>query len=121
MGEIKEVAGEAAVIQGDKTYPASPGQDVFLDDTIETGNDGSVGITFIDNTLTSIGPNTSLTIDEFVFDPGTQEGSILMDLTKGSLSLVSGLIAKASPDAVKVRTPDAIMGLRGTRLVIEVK
>ena len=83
-----------------------------------TGADGSVGITFSDNTLLSIGPDSRLSIDRFAFDPTTHKGAFEASLGKGTLAGVSGKIAKQSPDAMKVKTPAALLGVRGTEFVI---
>ena len=83
-----------------------------------TGADGSVGITFIDNSLLSAGPNSVLAIDRFAFDSTTHQGAFEASLKKGTLAVVSGKIAKQSPDAMKVQTPAAILGVRGTEFVV---
>jgi len=85
---------------------------------VVTGPDGSVGIAFADNSLLSVGPGSVLAIDRFAFDPTTHAGAFDSTLRKGTLSAVSGKIARQSPDAMKVRTPAAILGVRGTEFVV---
>jgi hypothetical protein len=85
---------------------------------VTTGADGSVGITFLDNSLLSAGPNSVLAIDRFAFDPTTHQGSFESSLQKGTLAVVSGKLAKASPDAMKVKTPAAVLGVRGTEFLV---
>ena len=87
--------------------PGSPprsGARVQESDVIATGPDGSVGITFADDSLLSIGPNSALVIERFAFDPTTHRGSFETSLRTGTLSAVSGRLTRQSPDAMKVRT-----------------
>ena len=89
-------------------------------DVIRTGIDGSVGITFVDNTMMSAGPNSSLTLDKFSFNSTTHEGRLDASIRSGTLSVISGKIAKQSPEAMTVRTPSAILGARGTEFFVQV-
>ena len=87
---------------------------------LTTGPNGSVGITFIDNTRFSAGPNSRIELKQFRFNPTTQEGEFLTDMQQGTLAIVSGQIAKRSPDAMKVKTPTTILGVRGTTFAVKV-
>jgi hypothetical protein len=87
-------------------------------DVIKTGRDGSAGVTFNDDSLLSIGPDSALAIDRFAFDSTTHAGRFDTSLRQGTLSAVSGKIAKQSPEAMKVRTPSTILGVRGTEFVV---
>jgi hypothetical protein len=87
-------------------------------DVLKTGADGSVGITMADNSLLSAGPNSILSLDRFEFDATTSQGQFDAQLRKGSLAVISGRIAKQSPEAMTVRTPSAILGVRGTEFVL---
>ncbi|MGO9605066.1 MAG: FecR domain-containing protein [Candidatus Binataceae bacterium] len=119
IAQVKTVSGQVTIVRGDGKLPAKVGDALFEKDTIETGADGAVGITFIDNTVMSAGPNSEVVLEEFQFDSSNFKGSMLTDLRKGTLSMVSGDIAKSSPEAMKVKTPTAILGVRGTRFVIQ--
>jgi hypothetical protein len=85
-----------------------------------TGADGTVGVTFTDNSLLSVGPNSALKIDRYVFDSTTHAGQFDSTLSKGTLAVISGKMVKQSPDAMHVRTPSAIMGVRGTEFIVRV-
>ena len=87
-------------------------------DVVKTGADGSVGITMTDNSLLSAGPNSVLSLDRYEFDSTTNQGRFDASLRSGTLAVVSGRIAKQSPDAMTVRTPSAILGVRGTEFVV---
>jgi len=82
------------------------------------GPDGSVGITFLDNSLLSAGPNSVLAVDRFAFDSTTHQGSFESSLRTGTLAVVSGKLAKQSPEAMKVKTPAAVLGVRGTEFLV---
>jgi hypothetical protein len=120
IGQLRSVAGEAFVVRGDAREPAVVGKIVQQKDVIETGKDGAVGITFDDNSVFSTGPNSNVSLDEFKYNPSTLKGSFLAKLGKGTLSVISGDIARGSPEAMKIRTPSAILGVRGTRFLVRV-
>lgn len=119
-GEIKTARGDAYVERGAERLPARVGLAVREGDKVVTGADATVGVTFADNSLLSIGPNSALAIDRYVFDSTTHAGHFDSTLSKGTLAAVSGKIVKQSPEAMRVRTPSAIMGVRGTEFVVQV-
>ena len=118
VGTVKTSRGAARIERGGQRLPAPVGAKVRQGDTIVTGADGSVGITFSDNSLLSIGPDSRLAIDRFAFDPTTHKGAFEASLGTGTLAGISGKIAKQSPDAMKVKTPAALLGVRGTEFLI---
>ena len=121
VGEIKTVRGNVQVERGGKLLPASAGMHVQQSDTVVTGRDGAVGITFLDNSLLSLGPDSRLGIDKYTFDSTTHAGQFDASLKKGTLAVISGKMVKQSPDAMKVRTPSSVMGVRGTEFVVKVE
>ncbi|MGH8663195.1 MAG: FecR family protein [Burkholderiales bacterium] len=118
-GVVKIAKGEVAIERSGAKPPATPGARVQSGDRIVTGRDGQVGITLRDNTLLSAGPNSSLALDEFAFDSTTHAGAIDASVQRGTVAVVSGKIAQQSPEAVRFRTPNAILGVRGTSFVID--
>jgi hypothetical protein len=120
VGEIKTVKGAAHVAREGKKLPATVGLQLRQADTIVTGADGSVGITFLDNSLFSAGPNSVLVINKYRFDTTTHAGEFDASLNKGSLAVVSGKMVKQSPDSMRIRTPSSVMGVRGTEFVVKV-
>jgi len=117
-GHIKVAKGAVQVERAGQQVPATVGAVVQAGDVVVTGPDGSVGITFLDNSLLSAGPNSVLAIDRFTFDSTTHQGSFESSLRKGTLAVVSGKLAKQSPDAMKVKTPAAVLGVRGTEFLV---
>jgi hypothetical protein len=120
IAQIKTLSGTVMVERGSERMLASAGLKLKQADVIRTGIDGSVGITFVDNTIMSAGPNSSLTLDKFSFNSTTHEGRLDASVRSGTLSVISGKIAKQSPEAMTVRTPAAILGARGTEFFIQV-
>ncbi len=121
IGRVKAVTGAATIQRGAATQPARPGVVLDVADTIVTGADGRVGITFIDNSRFAIGPNSTVKLSRFEFDDTTHKGAFVTTVDRGSLAIVSGQIAKENKDAMKVKTPTSLLAARGTRFVVEVQ
>ena len=120
IGHVRTVSGEASLVRDGARQPAKIGSEVFRKDVIETGKDGSIGVTFTDNTVFSAGPNSSIALEEYVFNSSAFKGSLLARMNKGTLNVVSGDIARTSPEAMKIKTPTAILGVRGTTFLVKV-
>lgn len=118
VGQIKVAKGQVSVERKGQTLPGQVGLALEAADILKTGADGSVGITMRDNSLLSAGPNSILALDRFEFDPTTSAGRFDAHLRRGTLAVVSGRIAKQSPKAMSVRTPSAVLGVRGTEFVV---
>lgn len=121
IGQIKKLTGTVQIVRNNAERPAQVGDLLEEADTVATGTDGSVGITFIDNSRFSIGPNSRIALRQFRFDSTTHEGDFLTEMQHGTLAVISGHIASHSPEAMKVRTPTAILGVRGTTFVVKVE
>jgi hypothetical protein len=121
IGQIKNTAGQVFLLRNNNQQPAKPGDLIEQADVIVTGSNGSVGVTLIDSSRLSAGPNTRVEFKQFRFNPTTQEGESLTQLHRGTLAIVSGQIAKRSPDAMKVQTPTTILGVRGTKFAVKVE
>ena len=120
VGQIKVSTGQVSVDRKGQSMPGRVGLVLEADDVLRTGADGSVGITMRDNSLLSAGPNSILALERFEFDPTTSEGRFDARLRRGTLAVVSGRLAKKSPQAMTVRTPSAVLGVRGTEFVVSV-
>jgi hypothetical protein len=120
VGEVKVARGTAFVERGAERLPARVGMPLAEGDRLVTGADGALGVTFADNSLLSLGPDSSLAIDRYAFDSTTHAGQFDSTLSKGSLAMISGKMVKQSPDAMRIRTPSSIMGVRGTEFVVQV-
>lgn len=119
-GEIKTMQGSVHIERAGQRLAAAPGMPVQQADTLVTGADGAVGVTFLDNSLLSVGPGSVLEIQRYRFDTTTHAGEFDASLKRGTLAVVSGKMVKQSPGALRVRTPSSVMGVRGTEFVVRV-
>jgi hypothetical protein len=120
VGQIKSASGSVFLERQGQRLPARVGMLVQEADTLVTGADGSAGVTFTDNSVLSVGPGSALAIERYAFDSTTHNGHFDASLKKGTLAVVSGKMVKQSPDAMRLRTPSSIMGVRGTEFVVRV-
>lgn len=121
IGSIKTLEGTVEVMrQGSAVYPVA-GTRLFVRDTINTGHDGSVGIILRDDTIFSLGPDSALDMKEFRFDPHKKDFSLVCRMLRGTFIFISGVIAKLSPESIKIETPDGTVAIRGTRLAVQIQ
>lgn len=121
IGSIKTIDGTVEVIrQGGAVYPVA-GTRLFGRDIIKTGHDGSVGIILRDDTIFSLGPDSIIDMKEFRFDPHKKDFSLVCRLLRGTFIYISGVIAKLSPESIKIETPDGTVAIRGTRLAVQIQ
>jgi hypothetical protein len=120
IGQIKTVKGTVHVERDGQRLAASPGMNLRQSDTLVTGANGTVGVTFLDNSRLSAGPGSVLEIERYSFNSTTHDGQFDASLKKGSLAVVSGKMVKQTPGSMRVRTPSTIMGVRGTEFVVQV-
>ncbi len=121
VGTVKTVTGEAWVITAGQRVKAQAGTSVQLGSQLKTAKAASLGVTFKDNTLMSFGPDTELTVDEYLYAPVQGQAKLGASLNKGSLNYLSGMIAKLKPEAVSVKTPTGTIGTRGTQFLVNVE
>ena len=120
IGRIKSNVGAVSIDRGGHRLAVAPGAQLEPGDVLVTGTDGRLGVAFVDGTRFALGPNSRVTLTSFQFDRTRQTGSFLTSVDRGSLGVVSGLIAKSRRDAMRVRTPTSMLGVRGTRFVVQV-
>jgi hypothetical protein len=120
IATVQKVSGMATVIRQGRTISAKIGLEIYQNDTLRTGPDGSIGVVFNDQTLLSLGPESILVIDEFVFAPRQAKFTIAITMLKGTVAYLSGLIAKLAPESAHFKTPTSSIGIRGTKFVARV-
>lgn|SRR5689334_9311488 len=121
IGRVKVASGAAFVVRDGAQVPAQLGQVLYEADGIRTGGDGKIGVTLNDDTRLSLGPNSELKLDKFLFAPADSTFNLVVKFVKGAATYVSGRIAKLAPDSVRLETPASIIGVRGTTLAIQVQ
>ena len=117
IASIKTVQGNCSVRRGAQTIPATQGMHLQLGDVLVTSTDSGLAFIMRDGTRVSLGPQTELTVAQFAYDPSHGKFALLLKLGRGILAYVSGKIATFSPEAVRVETPVATIGVRGTKFV----
>lgn len=120
IGKIKVLAGAVTIERSGKSIPATLGAPVYQMDRIVTGQDGLIGLLFNDDSRLSAGPNSSLALDQFNYDAATHDGNFDVSVKKGTLSVISGKLTQKTPGAMKVKTPAAILAVRGTEFSTKV-
>lgn len=120
IGKIKTISGQVAIERAGKIITPAVGDSVYQTDKVITGKDGSVGMLFDDDSRISAGPDSVLALDKFVFDSSTNEGNFDVSMKKGTLSVISGKLTQKMPGALKVKTPAAILAVRGTEFSVKV-
>ena len=120
IARIKQSSGTTSVERSSQRLKPSPGLQLMAGDRLVTGKDGRISLTFIDNTRFAVGPNSSVSVSQFQYDRTRQRGTFVTQVDRGSLAIVSGKIAKSGRDAMKVRTPNTLLGVRGTKFIVEV-
>lgn len=121
IGLVKTYQPLATAVRNGAEFKLAEGSAIFEGDTIVTDSEGAVGIIFSDGAVLTLGPSGKLIVEEFLFRPADKNVSFLSRVVKGSVAFVSGAIGRISPGAVKFITPTATLGLRGTKILIEVE
>src|SRR5262249_31771781 len=119
-GRIKVASGSAYVVHQGQSLPAQVGQLVYEGDGLKTAADGRIGVTLNDDTRVSVGPGSEIRLDQFLYARAEGRRGFARACVRGIVAYVSGRIAKLSPDSIRLETPSATVGVRGTRLAIRV-
>lgn len=120
VGMVKSVTGSAHVERQGRRLPATAGFVLMQGDRITTGSDGSLGILLRDETALSLGSSTDTTVEHFVFEPGDNKAGMVLRVARGFFCYLSGKIAKLAPGSVRIETPVATLGVRGTHFVARI-
>lgn len=120
IGHVKAAAGFVQVVRDGRANPVEAGAPLYRKDELITGRDGSLGVTFRDGSRIALGPTSHLSLEGFEFEPAEKKLSFLARLAHGTMHLISGVIAKLSPESVAVETPVATIAVRGTNFAIRI-
>ncbi len=120
-GHVKIASGSAFIVRQNVTVAARPGEPVFATDALRTGADGTVGITLKDDTRLSLGPNSEVRLERYLYAPGEGGFEMVLKFVRGASAYVSGRMAKLAPDSIRLETPAAIVGVRGTTVAINIE
>ena len=120
VGMVKNVSGNAHVVRDGRSLAATPGFELFLGDRVTTDSNGSMGIMLRDETALSLGASTDTSIEQFVFEPRENKLGMVLRVGRGIFCYLSGRIAKLAPGSVRIETPVATLGVRGTYFVARI-
>jgi hypothetical protein len=118
IGNVATVTGKASVIRNDKTTSLKVKDDIYLNDVVQTAANSALGITFIDATTFNLKASTQITIDNYVYEDGGKGNAAIFDVVKGTAAFVAASVAKTGD--MKITTPTATLGIRGTTGLVEV-
>lgn len=121
IGQVKNLSGVVFAIRPDGTrVPLQVGLPLYQGDILESGADGAIGAVLADQTSFSMGENGRMVLDELIYDPAAQNGSIGISVVQGVFTFVSGTVARTDPEAMVLKTPVANIGIRGTQVGIDI-
>lgn len=118
IGNVATVTGIATVIRDKNSYPLKVRDDIYLNDVVQTSSNSSLGITFNDATTFNLSAGAKITIDNYVYEDGGKQNSAIFDIGKGTVAFVAAAVAKTGD--MKIATPTATLGIRGTTGVVDV-
>ncbi|MET4255954.1 hypothetical protein ABIC09_000882 [Bradyrhizobium sp. S3.12.5] len=118
IGNVATVTGIATVIRDKNSYPLKVRDDIYLNDVVQTSSNSSLGITFNDATTFNLSAGSKITIDNYVYEDGGKQNSAIYDIGKGTVAFVAAAVAKTGD--MKIATPTATLGIRGTTGVVDV-
>jgi len=113
----KQLVGIVGAVSGTAkagTRELKAGDKIYLNETIYAGIDSGTQILLLDQSTFTIGSDSEVVMDTFIYDPATNDGKIVANVKKGSLKIISGLISKKNPDSLTVNVPEGTLGSRGT-------
>ena len=118
IGNVATVTGIATVIRDKNSYPLRVRDDIYLNDIVQTSSNSTLGITFNDATTFNLSASSKITIDNYVYEDGGKQNSGIFDIGKGTVAFVAAAVAKTGD--MKITTPTATLGIRGTTGVVDV-
>ncbi|WP_194482614.1 FecR domain-containing protein [Bradyrhizobium sp. CCBAU 53338] len=118
IGNVATVTGIATVIRDKNSYPLKVRDDIYLNDVVQTSSNSSLGITFNDATTFNLSASAKITIDTYVYEDGGKQNSAIFDIGKGTVAFVAAAVARTGD--MKIATPTATLGIRGTTGVVDV-
>jgi hypothetical protein len=118
IGNVASVTGIATVIRDKNSYPLKARDDIYLNDVVQTASSSTLSITFNDATTFNLSASAKITIDNYVYEDGGKQNAGVFDIGKGTVAFVAAAVAKTGD--MKITTPTATLGIRGTTGVVEV-
>jgi hypothetical protein len=118
VGTVATLTGSATVTRNNTSTPLNLKDDIFQDDVLQTSANSTLGVTFNEATTFNLTANAQITVDSFVFEEGGQQNGALFDIGRGTVAFVAAAVAKTGD--MRISTPTATLGIRGTTGLVEV-
>jgi FecR protein len=118
IGNVAALTGTVTVIRNKNSLPLKLRDDIYFNDTVQTSSNSTLGITFNDSTTFNLSANSTITIDNYVYEEGGGKNAAAFDIAKGTVAFVAAAVAKTGD--MKITTPTATLGIRGTTGLVEV-
>jgi hypothetical protein len=118
VGSVATLQGTASVTRNNATSTLAVSDPVYKNDLLQTNVDGTLGITFDDETTFTLKPNTRLAVDEFVYQEGSSDNAAVFNVLRGTAAFVAAEVAHTGN--MKIDTPTSTLGIRGTTGLVEV-
>ncbi|MDR6677462.1 FecR family protein [Pseudomonas oryzihabitans] len=116
---IKSVSGSVKILRQAAILDAKVGTTLQVADRLQAGPEATAAIVFLDGTLLTLGSGADVQVRDYLFEPKNSHYGFALYLNKGSAIYASGKIGKVSPESVKIETPSATIGVRGTRFLVQ--
>src|SRR5258705_3221223 len=118
IGNVATLTGSATVTHNNVSKPLKLQDGIFQNDVLQTSANSTLGVTFDDATTFNLNANAKITVDTFVYESGGKQNAALFDIAKGTVAFVAAAVAKTGD--MKISTPTATLGIRGTTGLVEV-
>ena len=119
IGKVKTLKGNAWIERGSAKTPVAVGSALQAKDRVVTDANSTAGLVLRDNTLLIVGPQSALEMNRYAFDSTSHKGEMDASVKRGTVAVISGKIAKATPENVSFSTPHMTLGVRGTEFIID--
>jgi hypothetical protein len=118
VGSVATLQGSASVTHSNATHPLALSDPIYKGDTLQTGTDGTLGITFDDETTFTLKPNARIAVDDFVYQDGGSSNAATFNVLRGTVAFVAAEVAHTGD--MKINTPTSSLGIRGTTGIVEI-
>jgi hypothetical protein len=118
IGNVATLIGSATVTRNKSATPLKLQDDIYLNDLLQTSANSTLGVTFNDATTFNLTANATITVDNFVYEDGGKKNAALFDITRGTVAFAAAAVARTGD--MKISTPSATLGIRGTTGLVEV-
>ncbi|MBR9885718.1 MAG: hypothetical protein GYB21_19580 [Oceanospirillales bacterium] len=120
IATIKKLSGDVSIVRNNETLAAALGDRIHQKDSISTGNQGSIGILFDDDTRIAVGPNSKLSLADYSYNARNHRGGLDLSVSEGTVSVIAGKVAQGNPEALSVATPASAITVSGNAFSIKV-